>query len=292
MSALRDFAAHIRKQASSAGSAPPAGAAPPADADKEAQDRADSINETIKKKGDLGPQLAKLKYMDMRSLLKLLSKLKQAGTLEDLADVIDIPDRVGAAILTVRGDFEEQWRQLLAKLGKPDREAILERTPPDVKTKVDPDATKPDDDDDRPIVVGLDGVEVQAKLTFKSPLAGSLGETEFTVHVGPGGKLKQFEIDITAIKAKIQKMGALGPMLDLEATLSLNATTDNKLAVKLDPDATRVILGAVQVQAKGEIAAQFKSISILKKVAFKLAVTAGSGGVGAELSVEIPIPSL
>ena len=81
-------------------------------------------------------------------------------------------------------------------------------------------------------------------------------------------------------------------MLDLEATLSLNATTDNKEAVNLDPNAARVIFGAVQVQAKGEIQLQFKSIPYLNKVAFKIGVSAGSGGFKAELEVDIPIPHL
>jgi hypothetical protein len=47
-----------------------------------------------------------------------------------------------------------------------------------------------------------------------------LGETEFSVHVGPGGKLKQFELDVTAIRQRIEKIGPLASMLDLEATLS------------------------------------------------------------------------
>ena len=221
MSQLRAFSSSLPAAGKpQAGPTPPANTppadAPPVDAtdakaDKEAQDNADRIHQTIKKKGDMRLEVGKLAKMDMHSLLDVLAKLKQAGTLDDLTDVIDIPDRVGAAILTIQGDFAGQWQQVLAKLGKPDRQAILERTPADVKTKIGLDPNKPDDDDvDRPIVVGLDGVEVQAKMTFKSKLAGSLGETEFTVHVGPGGKLKQFEIDITAIKKKIEKMGA-GP---------------------------------------------------------------------------------
>jgi hypothetical protein len=317
MSALKAFGDHVRKQAASSTSATPASDAPlagaspvadtpsaPADtpddalqrkSEREAQDGADSINQTIQKKGDLRQQLGKLANMDMRTLLNVLTKLYKAGTLEDVAGLTDIPVRVGVAILTVRGDFDATWRKMIVpKLPKEDQQAILERTPADVKNETGLDPTKSekgDDDPDGVIAVGLDGAEVQAKLTWKSPLAGSLGETEFTVHVGPGGKLKQFELDVTAIKQKIEKMGALAPMLDLEATLSLNATVDNKV-VSLDPNTTRVVLGALQVQAKAEIQAQFKTINFLKKVAFKVSVTGGTGGFSAGFSIEIPIPSL
>jgi hypothetical protein len=264
-----------------------------AKADKEAQDGADSVNQTIKKKGDIKAEVGKLAKMDMRTLLNVIAKLKQAGTLENIAGLptADIPDRVGIAILTVNQDFPDLWNKIFKKLGKPDQEAILERTPDDIKSyySLDKPAKPGEDDDSRPIVVGLDGVEVQAKLTFKSSLAGSLGETEFTVHIGAGGKLSQFELDVTAVKKKIENLKLPGAMIDLEATLSLNATLDNK-AVQLDPKATKIIAGAVQVQAKGEIEVQFKTIKLLKNVAFKLAVTAGSGGVSVQPTIEIPIP--
>jgi hypothetical protein len=247
---------------------------------------------------------ADMETMDMRSLLNALTKLNQAGTLDEFADLPDLPDRVGAAILTVRGDFGESWRQVLNKLSKADRQAILERTPADVRSKVEKPEKDDDDDDDGPIEVGVDGpplkgsAGMQAQLKFHSSLAGDLGETTVAVHIGPGGKLKQVEIDvtalkknITAIKDTIEKMGVLGPMLELEATLSLNATADNK-AVNLDADAGKVVFGAVQVQVKGEIQAQFKGIKILKKVAFKLSISGGSGGFSASATIEFPIPSL
>jgi hypothetical protein len=274
-------------------------------ADQEAQENANSINETIKKKGDVRLAIARLAKMDMLPLLKVLTKLKQAGTLEALtetiADVADggtIPDRVGAAILTVQGQFDLTWQQLLAKLGKPDRQAILARTPPDVKTKAGLDKT--DDDDDPPgvVAVGYDpkgnvvNVDVQANLKWHSSLTGGLGETTFTVHVGPGGKLSQFELDVTMIKGKIEDLGILSEMLDLDVELDFNATADNKAAVNLDPAATRVIMDALKVKAKAEIQAKFKTIPSLKKVAFKATATAGKGGVDFQFSIEIPIPSL
>jgi hypothetical protein len=296
MSALTAFGDHVRKQASSVDGATAGDTAADdgaAKAEKDAQASADSISQTIKKQADLRPQLGKLAAMNMRALLAVMAKLEKVGTLEDVAGQLDIPDRVGIAILTVRGDFDNTWRKLFPTLSQDDQAAILERTPDDVKKDTKPIATKSakDDDDDGGgvIGIGLDGAEVQAKITWKSPLATGLGETEFTVHVGPGGKLKQLELDVTAIKQKIEKLGVLAPMLELEASLSLNATVDNK-AVSIDPKATRVILGALQVQAKAEIAAQFKTIRILKNVSFKLNVTAGTGGVTPGFAIEIPIP--
>jgi hypothetical protein len=132
---------------------------------------------------------------------------------------------------------------------------------------------------------------MRAKITFHSKAKGKLGETEFTVHVGPDGKLKQLELDLTALKIGLETLNIESSVLDLEATLSLNATVDNK-ALKLDPQTTRVIFDTVQVQAKAEIEAHFKSKKVpgLKKVAFKLSASYGSGGAGITGSIEIPIP--
>src|SRR5262249_6197331 len=150
--------------------------------------------------------------------------------------------------------------------------------PPDVRKrfgkggKRPPDGPDEPDDPKRVIQVGPKGAEVQAKLAFKSPTGGNLGATEFTIHIGADGKLDQFEIDITAVKNKLKRMGPLAPILDLEATLSLNATVD------LGRDGTKIIFDKVQAQLKGEIEIHFKEIPLLRKVAFKLTATAGSGG--------------
>jgi hypothetical protein len=279
-------------------SAPPtqnASAAPPTDdagsRGTSAQDIAGRIAGKIAGEADLRLDLAMLQNMDMRALLDVLGRLSKAGKLEDLADRVPSENtRIGVAILTVRKDFDAQWQGLVAKLGDDDRAAVLACAPADVKLgpgdagSRTADSGEPVVDTDAVVAVGPDGAEVQAKLTFHSSLAGDLGETEFTVHIGPNGKLSQFELDLTAIKHKIEKMGALAPLLELEATLSLNATVD------LDQQATKVIFGAVQIQAKGEIEAHLKSIEVLKKVAFKLTATAGSGGVSVTGSIEFAIP--
>ena len=160
------------------------------------------------------------------------------------------------------------------------------------RPSTDDDSSKPAKKDgsgvDTDAVVGVskDGVEVQARMTFHSDLTGNLGETQFTVHVGPNGKLSQFEVDVTVIHQKIEKMGVLARMIELEASLSLNSTVD------IDSKTNKVIFGQVQVQAKAELEAHFKSSRIpgLEKVSFKLTATAGSGGFSATVGIEIPIP--
>lgn len=258
-----------------------------------AADVADRIGDKIKADGDLRVEVATLSRMDMKKLLDLMARLKKSGKLEDFADrVTGDNQRIGVAILTMRPDFDAQWQGLVAKLNDQDRKAVLERVPPGVKLPTvqatsgpaRSGKSEPAVDTDAVLAVGPDGAEVQAKLTFHSSLAGNLGETEFTVHVGPNGKLSQFEVDVTAIKEKLDKMEALGSMLELEATLSLNST------VALDQRATRVIFGQVQAQVKGEIEMHFKAIEALQKVAFKLTATAGSGGFSVTGSIEIPIP--
>jgi hypothetical protein len=257
------------------------------------QDIADRIVKKIKADSDLGAEFSLLSHLDMRNLLDVMARLKKAGALEDFADRVTTNDRrLGAALLTMRPDLEAQWQALVIKLDDDDRKIILERVPADARAKLGTSATtpaapgrsEPAVDTDAVLAVGPGGAEVQAKLTFHSSLAGNLGETEFTVHIGPDGKLSQFELDVTALKAKIEKLGALAPMLELEATLSLNSTTD------LDQKATQLVFKAVQVQAKGEIEAHFKTIKAFEKVAFKLTATAGSGGFSVTGSIEIEIP--
>jgi hypothetical protein len=247
-----------------------------------------SINQKVKNNDNLDSEITRLNKLDMRTLLNVLDQLNKAGTLEKMT--VELPDRVTVAALTVEQRFGSDWRSRLDALSADDRAAIRARTPADVIQEVGLDKPKkPGDEEDRPIVVGLEGVEMEAKLTFKSKEIGSLGETEFTVHVGPDGKLKQFEIGVTAIKKSVENWSKLGPILDLEATLSLNATLDNQ-AVTVDPKDGKVVFDAIQVQAKGEIEVHFKTIPVLKKVVFKLSGTIGTGGAGFELTVEIPLP--
>jgi outer membrane protein OmpA-like peptidoglycan-associated protein len=155
------------------------------------------------------------------------------------------------------------------------------------------DKKNKDDDDKGPVVaVGSDHgrikVETQAKLTFESSLAGHLGEAEVTLHIDENGKLSQLEIDLTAFKKNfkntLEKMGGLGEMLDIEATLSVNGTLDTSTA-----EAARA---AIQGQVKGELELHVKKPRALKRVAFKLTVTAGTGGVVAGPSIEITLPEI
>jgi hypothetical protein len=234
----------------------------------------------------------------MKTLLDVMQGLKKAGCLDELAVPAE-KRRIGAAMLTVRPDLELAWQGLVSGLNDADRAAILERVPPEARAKIgggkaDPGGGSgggggkdPGDsgvDTDAVISVGPQGAEVQANLTFHSGANWNLGETQFTIHIGPNGKLSQFEVDVTAIKQKLDKMGVISSMLDIDATLSLNSTVD------LDQQATKVIFGKVQGQLKGEIQANLKQVKALKNVHFKLTATAGSGGVSVTGSIEFPIP--
>jgi len=230
----------------------------------------------------------------MKDLLDVMQDLKKAGKLEDFSDHVTSENkRVGAAILTIRPDLDAQWEELVSKLSDDDRNAILARVPPDVRKRFGKGGpgpsgpSKPGDpsvDTSGVIAVGPNGAEVQAKLTFHSSVAGNLGETEFTIHIGPDGKLSQFEVDVTALKNKLKRMGALAPMLELEGTLSLNATAD------LGRAGTKIVFDKVQGQVKGELEIHLKAIPALSKVAFKLTATAGTGGFTFTGTIEFPIP--
>lgn len=248
----------------------------------------------LKSNSDLRAELAELSRIDMRTLLDVMTKLKQAGKLEDFADRVTTGnDRVGVAIFTIRPEFDAAWSKLVAKLNDADRKAVLERTPPGVRKANFPDekvkGKKDGEEEEEGGVVtiepgGITYQSVEAKLTFKSKLTGELGSTEFSVKIGPDRKLKGVELDLTLIKEKLKKMGALTSMLDLEASLSLNAEAE------LDQEDTRVIFNGVQAAVKGEIQAKFKEIKALKLVTFKLSATAGSGGFSVTGAIEIRIP--
>jgi hypothetical protein len=247
----------------------------------------------VEQGSDLGAELRTMSHMDMKSLLDIAERLKKSGKLEAFADhVTGEYRRVGVAILTARPDLDAQWQSLVAGLSAADREAVLGRGPPGAKLSADGPASgssQPAKDDaavasGAVIAAGASGAEVQATLTFHSKVAGNLGETQFTVHIGPDGKLSQFELDITALTERLEKLGALSSMLELEATLSLNS------AVDLDQQASKVIFGNVQAQVKGEIEMHLRDIRPLEKVAFKLTATAGSGGFSVTGSIEAAIP--
>jgi hypothetical protein len=99
--------------------------------DKGGQALVDRINEVLKGKGkrDLAPQIGELSKLDMRALLAVMFKLKQTNTLEDFSGTSNLPDRIGAAVLTAKGEFDVPWAQVIARLSPQDREAIMERAP-------------------------------------------------------------------------------------------------------------------------------------------------------------------
>ncbi|MBC7938370.1 MAG: peptidoglycan-binding protein [Chitinophagaceae bacterium] len=252
----------------------------------------DRIIAKMKAGEDLRFDFAMLKNMDMRDLLDVMQALKKAGKLEDFADrATSDQTRIGVAILTTRPELDALWRKLVAGLNDADRKAVLERVPKNVRTQVDPAAPSSEDgdDDEGPtgdVTVDFEGIQVEAKLAFESKAFGSLGTTEFAVQLGPDGTLGAFEVDMTLVSGKLKKLGKLGPVLDLQGKLSLNA------GAELSQRDTQVIFDGVQAGVKGEAALRFKQIPVLRKVLFKMTVTAGSGGTSISGGIEIPIPSL
>jgi len=86
-----------------------------------------------------------LSQMDVRTLLGTVTKLKQAGLLDAFLGNVDnsgMSDRVGAAILTVQGDFGPAWKAKVRTLRDDDRKAILERAPSGISLD---DDLKPDE---------------------------------------------------------------------------------------------------------------------------------------------------
>jgi hypothetical protein len=255
----------------------------------------DRIIAKMKAGTDLRFDFATLKNMDMRGLLDVMQALKNAGKLEDFADrATSEHTRIGVAILTIRPELDALWRKLVAGLNDADRKAVLERVPKKVRTEVDPAAPPAqgggdDDDDDGPkgdVTVDHEGVQVEAKLAFESKKFGHLGTTEFAVKLGPDGKLKEFELDMTLISGQLKKRGKVGAVLDLEGKLSLNGSAE------LTQTDTQLIFNDVQAKVKGEAALRFKQIPVLRKILFKMTATAGSEGVSVSGGIEIPIPGL
>jgi hypothetical protein len=167
-----------------------------------------------------------------------------------------------------------------AKYGRPG-------DPPPATNSDSDDANSGGDSDPSGVVeIDSEGIGVSAKLKVESDLLGTVQLPEFTVHLGPKGELKQLELDLEILKKKIEKLGALSRVVQLEATLSLNATSD------LDQTQTQTIFKGVQGQVKGELEAHFLTVDVplLQKIAFKMTATAGTGGVSVSGSIEIPIP--
>ncbi len=266
------------------------------DAKASAADLADRIVEKIRQKVSLSFDLAMLERLDMRTLLDVMEQLKRRGRLDDFADRIEGDhDRLGVAILTIQPERDTLWRKLLANLDQEDRAAVLERVPEDEKAAkgLGGSSAGPSKGGSGggghsggSATVDAKGLKVQAKLVFDSKLTGPIRVPEFTLTLGPDGKLSKFELDLNLLKERFKKMGALAPFLELEGSLSLNAEAE------LHQSATKLIFGAVQAAVKGEIELKFKEIKALRRVSFKLSATAGSGGFGFTGTIEIAIPGL
>ena len=167
--------------------------------------------------------------------------------------------------------------------------------------KTPPPATQPATDDPEQkgvLEADSDGIATSAKITFKSKDDGhSLGDLEFTVHLGPDGTLKQFEVDQTLIKGKLSDgmsrmrskllgMGALMP-LEIEATLSGNATND------VTGDSQHTMFNTINVQLKGEIDASFGNAKTGAVFAhLKFGASFGTGGFAPSIGFEFPLPEI
>lgn len=229
--------------------------------------------------------LAELGTLAMPKLLLVMDRLKALRKLDDLADQRGITTRIGAAILTVQGQFEDvRWQSALPKLSDADRAAILMRAPAKV-VPISPGPARKGEKPEAPIdvealvAVGKDGVEMQVKIVARSPFGRSVGETEGSVHIGPDGKISQFELDVKAFQASLK-----GQVVEVTITVSGNATIDlAKGGTKIAPD-------GINAQIKGEIAARLTRVKALSGVSAKLTGTYGTERGAVTVGLEFKIP--
>jgi hypothetical protein len=248
----------------------------------------DQVAGDVGGKGDLGADIAKLEALSMPKLLAALDRMKAQKKFESFTDRLpNASVRMGAAIVTVRGDFEDiQWQSALPKLSDDDRAAVMMRAPAKVR-RITAGPAKAGDKPEDPIEVeaivaaGKDGVEMQVKLTAHSPFGHSVGDAEGTFHIGPGGKLTQFELDITAFKAALTRKDSVA---EVTVTVSGNATIDMaKGGSKIAPD-------GINAQVKAELAARLTRVPVLSGVTVKLTTTYGTGGGTVTGGLEFKIP--
>ena len=250
-----------------------------------------------KQASDLGDRVARdpkfdvdqLAALPMPKLLAVLDRLKAQNQLEALAERLRDPvsPRLGAAINTVRGQFEDiQWQTDIQKLNDEDRAAVLARAPAKVRP-IKPGPARQGEKPEEPVEVeaviaaSREGVEVQVRITAHSPLGGNLGETEGTVHIGPDGKISQLELDITAFQATLTGKGAVA---EITVTVSGNATID------LDRGGTRIAPGGLNAQVSTELAAKLTRVKVLSGVTVKLTGTYGTAGGAVTAGLEFTIP--
>lgn len=254
----------------------------------ENQSLADQIAGDVGGQGDLGADRDKLDALPMTKLLGVLDRLVELKKFEALTNrMTGVSDRLGAAIVTVRGDFEDiQWQSLVPKLNQADRAAVIMRAPAKIR-KVTPGPAKAGEKEE-PLIeaeavggVSKDGMEVQVKLTAHSPLGNNVGETEFTVHVGPDGKVAQFELDVTAFQQSLLNKGAVA---EVTATVSGNATMD------MAQGGSKIAPNGINAQVKAELAARLTRVKVLQGVTVKLTGTYGTGGPAVSFGLEFKIP--
>ncbi len=256
--------------------------------DGSAQSTADRIIATMKSGGDLRLFLGMLNNMEMRALLDVMDRLKRAGKLEDFADRTTTGNqRIGVAILTIRPEFDALWRKLVAGLNEADRKAVLERTPKSVQVSsgfAPKGGGGPEEDPGGTVEVDVAGVAVKAKIEFNSKAFGALGHGEVAIKLGADGKLHEVEVEVAKIKAKLEKLGKLDPILDLEASVSLKASAE------ISEHDKKTVVEGVKVGVATEIGVSFKKVPGLKKVTLKFTAGAGTGGFEFGGAIEIPIP--
>ena len=234
------------------------------------------------------PDVGKLAALPMTTLLAVLDRMKAKGTFEKFVNgLANVSPRMGAAIATVNGEFEDiRWQSALPLLDAADRAAVMRRAPAKVRP-IKPGPARAGEKPEEPVEVeaviaaSKEGVEVQVKLTAHSPYGTKLGETEFTLHIGPGGKISQFELDVTAFQKTLSKKDAVA---EITVTVSGNATVD------LDRGGSRVAPDGLNAQLKTELAAQLKGVKGLSGVTVKLTATYGTAGGAVTAGIEFPIP--
>lgn len=239
------------------------------------------------KKVDITADVAKLSALPMPQLLDVLDRLKALKKLDALDSHLPagISRHLGVAMLTARGQFEDiVWQTEVPKMSEDDRAAVMARAPAKVRP-ITPGPAKPGEKPEEPVEVeavfsgSKDGVEMQVKITAHSPNGSNIGETEGTVHIGPDGKVSQFELDITAFQAKLTGKGSVA---EVTITMSGNATID------MDKSGSKV--AAMNAQIKTELAVCLKRVKLLSGVTAKLGTTYGTGGAATSFSLEFKIP--
>ena len=240
-------------------------------------------------KRDLAADIAKLGALPMPQLLAALDRMKAQKTFDPFCDQLGDKTsvRLGAAVFTVQGRFADaDWQSALPKLSPADRAAVIMRAPAKIRP-VTPGPARAGEKPEEPIEVeaigagSKDGVELQVSITAHSPLGLNLGETQGTVHIGPDGKISQFELDITAFQATLTGKGSVA---EITATVSGNATID------MAKDGTHIAPDGINAQVKAELAAQLNCVPVLKGVKVKGTATYGTSGGSVTFGLEFPIP--